>query len=89
MQVHLERERTEHLESFKKRMLEAPDAMQCYYVTGSSDFVFLITAQNMEEYELFTCRHFMEHSNVAHFYTDVVMDRVKFSLAMPIVTDEP
>ena len=88
VQVHLERERTEHLDRFKKRMLEAPEVMQCYYVTGSSDFILLVTARDMKEYEYFTRRHFIDRQNVAHFYTSVVMDRVKYTLSVPVEADE-
>jgi len=87
VQVHVEREYREHLDRFKNRMKDAPEVMQCYYVTGASDFILIVSARDMPEYEEFTRRHFMGSDNVAHFYTSVVMDRVKFTLSVPVETN--
>ena len=84
VEVTLEKERKAELDDFKRRMLEAPEVMQCYYVTGAADFFLLLTARDMAEYEAFTERHFFEAANVSHFTTSVVMDRVKAGFFVPV-----
>jgi Lrp/AsnC family transcriptional regulator, leucine-responsive regulatory protein len=84
VEVTLERERAELIDQFKKTMLAAPEVMQCYYVTGSADFILVLTAKDMKDYEDFTRRYFFQQSNVSRFRTNVVMDRVKVGLAMPV-----
>jgi Lrp/AsnC family leucine-responsive transcriptional regulator len=84
VEVTLERERAEFLDSFKRRMRGEPEVMQCYYVTGSADFVLIVTARDMQAYESFTRRHFFGESNVIRFNTNVVMDRVKVGLSVPV-----
>ena len=84
VEVTLERERAEFLDQFKRSMLAAPEVMQCYYVTGSADFILILTARDMKDYEDFTRRNFFHHSNVSRFHTNVVMERTKVSLAVPV-----
>lgn len=84
VEVTLERERAELIDQFKKTMLSAPEVMQCYYVTGSADFILVLTAKDMKDYEDFTRRYFFQQSNVSRFRTNVVMDRVKVGLAVPV-----
>jgi Lrp/AsnC family transcriptional regulator, leucine-responsive regulatory protein len=82
--VSLERERVDLIEEFKKSMLKTPEVMQCYYVTGDADFVLVVTAVDMSDYEEFTKRFFFENTNVRKFTTLVVMNRIKFGTAIPI-----
>jgi Lrp/AsnC family leucine-responsive transcriptional regulator len=84
VEVTLERERAEFLDAFKKTMLQLPEVMQCYCVTGDADFILVMTARDMKEYEDFTRQHFFGQSNVMRFRTSVVMDRVKVGLVVPV-----
>lgn len=65
------------LEKFKSTMHKRPEVAQCYFVTGTYDFVLLVHAKDMHHYEAFAKRWLMDNPNVKHFYTHVVMDRVK------------
>jgi len=84
VEVTMERERPEFLDQFKKTMLATPEVMQCYYVTGNADFILILTAKDMKDYEDFTRRFFFQNSNVQRFHTNVVMDDVKVGLSVPI-----
>lgn len=87
VQVTLERERADLMDDFKKEMKNNELVQQCYYVTGSSDFILVITAQDMEDYEAFTRSAFFDNSNIRNFQTNVVMDRVKVGLNVPLTLD--
>jgi Lrp/AsnC family leucine-responsive transcriptional regulator len=82
VEVTLERESATLYESFKRQMLEAPEVQQCYYVTGDGDFILIITAADLAEYDAITQRLFMSASNIRRFRTSVVMSPVKVSLAL-------
>ncbi|MEH6404810.1 MAG: Lrp/AsnC family transcriptional regulator [Sneathiella sp.] len=84
VEVTLERERPEFLDQFKETMLNTPEVMQCYYVTGNADFIMILTAKDMKDYEDFTRRFFFHNSNVKRFHTNVVMDNVKVGLSIPV-----
>lgn len=87
VQISLEREQPEHLDSFKKAMLVLPEVMQCYYVTGNSDFILILTAKDMQDYEDFTKRVFFNNPNIRNFVTNVVIDQVKVGLTIPVQAD--
>lgn len=88
VEVTLERERPEILDEFKRKMRATPEVMQCYYVTGNADFILVVTARDMKDYEDFTRRFFFQNSNVRRFHTNVVMDNVKVGLAVPVEGEE-
>ncbi len=88
VQVTMERERLDLLDTFKKEMKNHPSVQQCYYVTGSADFILLITAKDMEDYERFTREVFFDDLNIRNFQTNVVMDSVKAGLSVPLFLDE-
>lgn len=73
------------LDKFKTAMMECSEVMQCYYVTGSYDFILIVNTQTMQQYEAFTKKWLLDNPNVKHFYTHVVMDKIKvgYSIAIP------
>lgn len=72
------------LEKFKSTISTCTEVMQCYYVTGTYDFVIIVNARDMQHYEEFSKKWLMENSNVKHFYTHVVMDKVKIGYGIVI-----
>ena len=87
VEVTLQAEQMADLDRFKARMSEAPEVMQCYYVTGNADFILILTARDMSDYEDFTRRHFHSEENIRRFRTSAVMDRVKVGFGMPVLPD--
>ncbi|MGF6641708.1 Lrp/AsnC family transcriptional regulator [Paraburkholderia sp. MM6662-R1] len=82
--VALERERADIVDRFKHTVRTTREVMMGYYATGDADFVLVITAKTMADYEQFTRRFFRENPDIKSFKTMVVMDRVKASFAFPI-----
>jgi Lrp/AsnC family leucine-responsive transcriptional regulator len=86
--VSLERERADIVNRFKPSIRQTPEVMNGYYVTGGADFVLVVTAQSMEDYEGFTRKFFYENPDIKGFKTMVVMDRVKTGFSVPIDFDD-
>ncbi len=84
VQVTLERERADLFDAFKDAMRQADAVMQCYYVTGGTDFILILTAADMQDYDTFTRRYFFDNPNIQRFQTNVVMDTVKRSVVIPL-----
>jgi len=82
--VSLERERADIIDRFKTATRTTREVMIGYYVTGDADFLLIVTAKDMEDYEQFTRRFFYENTDIKGFKTMVVMDRVKAGFAFPI-----
>lgn len=71
------------IDKFKTAMQSCPEVAQCYYVTGSYDFVLVVNTRDMRHFEEFS-KNLMDNPNLKHFYTHVVMDKVKISYSVPI-----
>lgn len=84
--ITLERERGDLIDDFARTMRKAPEVSQCYYVTGTVDFVLVLTVADMEAYRDFTRRHLFG-SNVRRFDSMVVMSRMKFGTSVPMADD--
>jgi Lrp/AsnC family transcriptional regulator, leucine-responsive regulatory protein len=82
--VALERGDSASLEKFKVAMRQCSEVMQCYYVTGSYDFVIIVNTETMQQYEAFTQKWLLDKANVKHFHTHVVMDKVKVGYSVAI-----
>lgn len=82
--VELERERADMLDAFRKAARADPNVQQCYYVTGVADFILIVVARDMADFEAFTRRLLFDNSNVRRFSTSVVMSRDKVGSLLPI-----
>jgi len=72
------------IDSFKSLMSDCAEVMQCYFVTGTYDFVIIVNSKDMSDYENFSKKYFMDNPDVKQFYTHVVMDKVKVRYSVNI-----
>jgi Lrp/AsnC family leucine-responsive transcriptional regulator len=72
------------IEKFKQAMRNSTEVAQCYYVTGTYDFVLIVNVKDMSHFEAFSKKHLMDNPNLKHFYTHVVMDRVKVGYGVAV-----
>lgn len=84
VQVVLSHGGTWVIDNFKRDMLKIPEVQQCYYTTGDYDFLVIITARDVSEYEQLTRRIFFENRDIQRFNTTVVMDPVKVGMQVPV-----
>ncbi len=84
LSVELERERADMLDAFRRAVREDPNVQQCYYVTGSTDFVLVVTARDMADFELVTRRLLFDNTNIRRFTTNVVLSRDKVGTSLPL-----
>src|SRR5580704_10645482 len=67
--VRLERERADIIDRFKSAIRDTREIMSGYYVTGEADFVLIVSAKSMEDYEAWSRRFFYENHDVKGFET--------------------
>ena len=84
VEVELASEQIDLIDEAKKSFYYAPEVQQCYYVTGETDFILIVSVSSMEDYELLTRRLFFGNTNVKRFRSFVTMDRVKVGLSVPL-----
>lgn len=72
------------IDLFKAEMLKCVEVSSCYYVTGTYDFVLIVNIRDMNHYEEFQKLKLMDNPYLKHFYTHVVMDKVKVGFGLAI-----
>lgn len=85
--VRLEREDGRAVKAFVERIRKHPDVLQFYFVTGTSDYVILLSARSMVDYNRFLQAELVPDPIVIMSDTNVVIRALKMSLALPV--DEP
>ncbi|WP_419904830.1 Lrp/AsnC ligand binding domain-containing protein [Kiloniella sp.] len=74
----------DHLDEFRRSMQSLEDVQQCYYVAGHTDFIIIVTSTDMAAYEEFSRQVFTDNPNIRRFHSNVVVNRVKSGLQVPI-----
>ncbi|NML21181.1 Lrp/AsnC family transcriptional regulator [Pseudoflavitalea sp. G-6-1-2] len=72
------------IDKFKAAMQQCTEVAQCYYVTGTYDFVLIVNTRDMAHFEAFSKKYLMDNPNLKHFYTHVVMDKVKVTYGVAL-----
>lgn len=87
LSIRLERETPAVLDAFRKRLAGHPDITHCYFVTGSWDYVIILTVSDMAEYNRFLTEMVVGQKAVVATDTHVVLLPMKTGAPVPI--DEP
>ncbi len=82
--VILQEGNSKAIDQFKKTMQACPEVAQCYYVTGTYDFVLMVNARDMQHFDYFQKHSLMDNPYLKHFYTHVVMDKVKVGFGVEL-----
>jgi DNA-binding Lrp family transcriptional regulator len=69
---------------FGQRLAAHSAVSQCYYVTGSADFVFIAHFVGMSDFQEFADRHLDRNKEVRRFVTQIVLRSDKRSLTLPM-----
>lgn len=84
VEVSLEKESVGLIDDFMRSLKESDQVQQAYYVTGEADFILIVIARDMDDFEQFTRTHFFDNANIRRFRTNVVFSRVKVGLEVPL-----
>jgi len=82
--VRLERDDGRAVRGFIMEMQKHPAVTQCYFVTGSADYMLHLTVADMDEFNTFVERQLIANPHVASTDTHVVINPIKVGLAVPI-----
>lgn len=82
--VRLEREDKRGVKAFVDRIRAHRDVLQFYFVTGTTDYVILLSVRSMEDYDRFVQDMLVSDPLVILSDTNVVIRPLKMSLAIPL-----
>jgi DNA-binding Lrp family transcriptional regulator len=82
--IEVERERPELLAVLKRWIAEEPAIQEAWYVTGDGDFVLVVTARDVEDYDTLMQKLVSENANVRRFRTRVALGTLKRGCTVPV-----
>ncbi|WFU37098.1 Lrp/AsnC family transcriptional regulator [Bradyrhizobium brasilense] len=84
--ISFERARADIVDRFKQAICKMSEVMSAFYVTGQIDFVLLVTANDMEDYEHFIRRLVHDNPDIKRCETMIVLNRVKAGFTVPMAS---
>lgn len=82
--VELKLHGDQHMRRFLDLATAEPAVSQAYAVTGETDVVLVLSLRDMEEFDALCDRLFRDQTNVARFFTMMVIRTAKDETAIPI-----
>ena len=83
VELELERDRPELLPALRSWLVGTEAVQQAWYVTGRGDFMLVVTAASLEEFDALMARLMDANRNVRKFTTSVALNTVKRGLCVP------
>lgn len=65
------------IDEFEGQMNLLEEVMECYYISGSFDFLLKVQCSDMDEYHRFITQKFSTIKNITQFYSSFVMAEAK------------
>lgn len=84
VQVSLERQAEQGLGAFEKRILERPEVMECYLMTGDADYLVRVVVPDVSAFERFLLDHLTRIPGVASIKSSFALKQVKYRTAFPL-----
>ena len=84
IQVSLDRQVESALERFEKAMQQFPEVMECYLMTGNSDYLVRVVVCDIQELERFIVKHLSRIEGVANIRSSFALKQVKYKTALPL-----
>ncbi|RYH36044.1 MAG: Lrp/AsnC family transcriptional regulator [Alcaligenaceae bacterium] len=84
IQVSLEKQVESELERFQKEMATCPEVMECYLMTGDSDYLLRVVVADMQGLELFIVNRLSRIPGVRNIRSGFSLKQVKYQTALPM-----
>jgi Lrp/AsnC family transcriptional regulator, leucine-responsive regulatory protein len=82
--VTLKEHAAEYLEQFEKDALQLVEVVECYCISGGSDFLLKVLVKDMEEYRHFILHKLATLSNIGNAQSRFVVNDIKSQTPVPI-----
>lgn len=84
VQVKLERHTDEIVARFRRGVLQWPEVLACYALTGDTDFLLHVVVRDVDALSDFTLRRLLRTSGVRDVRSGLVLETVKRSTVVPL-----
>ena len=83
--ISLNQHMKENVNFFVKEISKHPEVVECFHLTGKSDFQLKIYVKDMDEYQKFMINKLSSINNIAHIESYFVMSEIKNTTSLPVL----
>lgn len=84
IQITLERQVERALETFEEAVQDYPEVMECYLMTGDSDYLIRVVVPDVQAIERFIVNQLSKIPGVANIRSSFALKQVKYKTALPL-----
>ncbi|RRH78270.1 Lrp/AsnC family transcriptional regulator [Falsigemmobacter faecalis] len=84
IQVSLEMQHKAALSRFETRVAEFPEVMECYLMTGDSDYLLRVVVPDMEALQTFIMQDLTEIPGVRNIRSSFALRQISYKTALPM-----
>ncbi len=84
VQVTLEKQIESRLEAFQAAVKDFPEVMECYLMTGDSDYLLRVVAPDVDAFRNFIVDKLSKTRGVANIRSSFALKQVKYKTALPL-----
>jgi Lrp/AsnC family transcriptional regulator len=84
--VRLSQHGRENLEVFEQTIRKLPEVLECYTVTGDTDFLLKIVTRDIQHFEAFLRNHLMTVPLIRETHTTIAVTEIKDTTELPLDT---
>lgn len=85
IEIRLERQVEQALNRFEEAVLSYPEVMECYLMTGDSDYLLRVVVADVQALERFILNELTKISGVANIRSSFALKQVKYKTALPLL----
>jgi Lrp/AsnC family leucine-responsive transcriptional regulator len=82
--IRLEQQNEKSLEIFEAAVQKYPEIMECYLMTGDSDYMLRVLVPDVQALETFIVQELSKIKGVANIRSSFALKQVKYKTAVPI-----
>jgi Lrp/AsnC family transcriptional regulator, leucine-responsive regulatory protein len=84
IQVSLEKQREEALHKFEDAIALRPEVMECYLMTGDSDYLLRVLVRDIRDLELFILNSLSRIPGVSNIRSSIALKQVRYKTTVPL-----
>ena len=84
VQVRLEKQVKGALNAFERAVVKRPEVMECYLMTGPSDYLLRVVVSDLDEFQVFVTDFLSRLPGVGGIQSSVALKQVKYQTALPL-----
>ena len=84
IEIRLEKQVLEYISIFENLVQQYPQVMECYLMTGTSDYLLRVIAKDLPSLQTFITEKLATIPNVANMRSSIALKQVKYKTALPL-----